>query len=62
MTNRSRTAASIVFIVVCAAIGGVAAKLSGVTSWPDAKLYLLVGVAAGAVVAELVHRISGVGK
>ncbi len=38
-------------------VGVIVAHHQGITSWPDAKLYLVVGVVTGAVAAFLFARV-----
>ena len=55
--NRSRTPFSVFGMLCGANTGAIAAQMSGITSWPAAKLLLGTGAALGLLVAQLVLRI-----
>jgi|JI8StandDraft_1071087.scaffolds.fasta_scaffold568927_1 hypothetical protein len=44
------------FVCSGVGLGAVIAKLAGVTSWLDAKLYLVAGFAVGALVAAAIEK------
>jgi len=47
--------AAAIFGFVGAGSGAILAKVSGVTSWLDARLYIAVGLVTGLVVSKLVR-------
>lgn len=52
----SHRVAVVVLALAGAGVGALVAHLSGVTSWLDAKLYMVVGVVGGVLVSKVLLR------
>jgi len=53
----SHRVAVVVLALSGAGVGALVAHLSGVTSWLDAKLYMVAGLAGGVLVSKVLLRI-----
>lgn len=52
----------IVWACIGGAIGAIMAKLIGVTSWLDARLYVVIGTALSLIASNFLTRSKDVGK